>query len=419
MSEQPKPPADAPAGDEQYDPFEDFNRAQGIGSVRDPYAQFREQRGRCPVQRVDLAQIAGGQGKHALPGASDMYAVLSHDAVSRVLRDGKTFSSQVYAKSMGIVMGHTILEMDEPEHSRYRGLIQQAFTKKALAHWERELVRPIVNRCIDRFADRGHADLVRELTFPFPVSVITGMLGLPEEALPQFHVWAIELISIAMDPARGIAASQKLAEFFTPLIQQRREQPRDDLISVLASAELEGTRLSDDEIIAFLRLLLPAGAETTYRSSSNLLCGLLTHPDQLEALREDRELIPQAIEEGLRWEPPLIGIIREATCDVEMDGVKIPAGSAISVNMGAANRDESRYPRADDFDIQRKPRQHMAFGFGAHRCLGMHLARMETTVALERVLDRLPNLRLDPAAGEVYVTGATFRAPTQLPVLFG
>jgi cytochrome P450 len=319
---------------------------------------------------------------------------------------------------MGLVMGRTILEMDEPEHSRYRGLIQKAFSKRALDRWERELVSPVVNGLVDRFAGRGHADLVRELTFPFPVAVIAGMIGLDEQHHRDFHQWAVELISIAINPMRGMQASQKLRDLFARVLAERRQAPRDDLMSVLALAELEGTRLDDDAIFAFLRLLAPAGAETTYRSSSNLLFGLLTHPAQLEALRRDRSLMPQAIEEGLRWEAPLTGIMRTATRDVEIGGVPIPAGAVVSVNLGAANRDETRYERPDDFDILRPQRAHMAFAFGAHRCLGMHLARMETSVALTALLDRLPGLRLDPAASDVHITGLTFRSPLELPVLF-
>jgi len=405
--------------DADYDPFEEFNRAQGIGHVQDPYVDFKQKRSQCPVHKLDPKLLGGGQAKHALPGASDVYQVLSHDGVAQVLRDGETFTSTIYENLMGIVMGHTILEMDEPEHGRYRRLIQQAFSKKALARWETDLVRPIVTACIDRFAGRGRADLVRELTFPFPVSVIAGMLGLPEADLPRFHRLAVELISIAIDPARGIQASQALERYLLPLIEARREAPRDDLISVLATAELEGTKLTDAEIVAFLRLLLPAGAETTYRSSSNLIFGLLTHTDQLDAVKRDRSLIPQAIEEALRWEPPLLGILRRATRDTEIDGVPVPKGATLSVSMGSANRDDERYTDAERFDIFRPARQHLAFGFGAHRCLGMHLARMETTVALEAVFDRLPNVRLDPDAGPVSITGVTFRAPTTLPVVFG
>jgi cytochrome P450 len=224
---------------------------------------------------------------------------------------------------------------------------------------------------------------------------------------------------VAFDFARGLAASKRLGDYLVPIIEARRARPRDDIISVLVQAELDGVRLDNDHVLGFLRLLLPAGAETTYRSSSNLLYGLLTNTDQLDAVLRDRSLLPQAIEEGLRWEPPLIGILRGVTRDTEVDGVPVAKGTTLSVNLGAANRDESRYEDADRFDIFRSPRQHLAFGFGAHRCLGMHLARMETTVALESIFDRLPGLRLDPDAGPVAITGATFRAPTRLPVLFG
>ena len=404
--------ADAP-----YDPFDDFNRSHAIGLIRDPYPRLAELRRERSVQKMTLQEMVGDPSHE--PGApNDIYSVLSHETVSRVLLDGETFSSAGYARSVGPVFGHSILEMDEPEHSRYRGLIQKAFNKRELDRWEHELVKPIVNRMIDRFAARGHADLVRELTFPFPVSVIAGMIGVDEADLTDFHRMATELISITIDPARGIRASQGLREMFARMLPGRRQAPRDDLMSVLAAAELDGTKLDDDAIYAFLRLLAPAGAETTYRSLSNLLLGLFQHRDQLDALRADRALMPQAIEEGLRWEPPLLGIARTTTREVEIDGVVLPAGTSISVNLGAANRDEARFPDPDVFDIFRPQKTNVAFATGAHRCLGLHLARMESTVALNTLFDRLPNLRLDPAAEDIHISGLTFRSPLSLPVLF-
>lgn len=418
MSErEPVRPA-GPAPDDDYDPFEAFNAMQGMGSVRNPYAQFAEMYRKCPVQKLDLRKMLNLPEHVELPIKGDVFAVLGHDAVSRVLRDGKTFSSSGYAQVMGAVMGHSILEMDEPEHSRYRGLIQQAFTKRALERWESDLVSPIVHGLIDRFADQGSAELVRQLTFPFPVHVIAGMLGLPEADLPRFHRWTVELISVSFARERGMQASQNLYDYFIPILDARRRQPKDDLISVLTQAELDGQRLSNDEIAAFLRLLLPAGAETTYRSSSNLLFGLLSNPDQLDALRADRTLMDQVIEEGVRWEPPLTGIQRTATRDVEVEGVTIPVGATVHVNLASANRDTTRYERPDEFDILREQRMHMAFAFGPHRCLGMHLARMETRVVVSAVLDRLPNVRLDSEAEDVHVTGMAFRAPQALPVVF-
>jgi cytochrome P450 len=404
----------------EYDPFEDFNRSAGIGVIENPYELFALVRPNSPMMKEDVHAMVGLEEDLFGPDAEvpDVFTAFSFEAVQTVLRDGETFSSAGYAEVMGQVMGHTILEMDEPEHHTYRGLVQQAFSRKAMDAWERDLVVGVVDEHIDAFIADGRTDLVRHLTFPFPVVVIARLLGLPRGDLTWFHRKAVELISVGFDFDRGIRASQELYEYFCRIIAERRESPSDDVISVLARAELEGQHLTDDEICAFLRLLLPAGAETTYRSSSNLLFGLLTNPDQLDALRNDRALLPQAIEEGLRWEPPLLTIMRTATRATVVEGVDVPAGATVIVNMGSANHDEKVWDDPDAFDIFRAPKQHMAFAWGPHMCLGLHLARMETRVALNRVLDRLPNLRLDPDADAPYITGMTFRAPNALPVVW-
>ena len=406
--------------DGTHDPFEEFNRRTGAGVVEDPYPLLAMARAQGPVLKENLeAELLSAEVDPAATMAPDVFTAFSYDAVQAVLRDGETFSSAGYADVMGAVMGHTILEMDEPEHHTYRGLVQQAFSRKAMERWQVDAVGPIVDECIDAFIDRGQADLVRELTLPFPVNVIASMLGLPRGDLPQFHRWAIELISVSFDWDLGTRASAQLRDYFAGVLADRRAHPANDLMSTLAASELDGQHLTDEEIFAFLRLLLPAGAETTYRSSSNLLFGLLTNPAQLDALRADRTLMPQAIEEGLRWEPPLTTIVRTATRDTVVDGVEVPSGAIVVTNMGSANHDEKYWERSEEFDIHREPRQHLAFAFGPHMCLGMHLARMETRVMLERIFDRLPNLRLDPAADDPHITGMTFRAPPSLPVLFG
>ncbi len=410
--------------DDAYDPFEAFDRSVGIETIQDVYPVFARLRKQSPV-------IEGALWRHffspsqapitAAPyGDVQMYSAMSYDAVTQVLRaPGRPFSSQAYANSMGVVMGHSILEMDEPEHTKYRALLESVFSKRAMQQWEVDVITPTINSFIDTFAERGSADLAREFTFPYPVNVITGLLGLPEEDLPQFHRWAIELINVGFDPPRGLAASQKLHDYFVEVINQRRGERREDMISVLAHSEIDGRLLSDEEICAFLRLLLPAGAETTYRSSGNLLFGLLTHPEQLDAVRRDRSLIPLAIEETLRWEPPLTSIIRLCSEDAEVCGVPVPAGAAVMVCVGSANHDESRWEEPEEFNIFRKRFPAVAFGFGPHVCLGQHLARMEMTVALNALFDRLPNLRLDPDAPEPHIGGLMFRSPNALPVRFG
>jgi len=412
--------ADQPQHDaaDERDAFADFDRAAGAGLVRNPYPIFAEMRRECGVFKGPFGERFGLPQPESMMSEVGYYTALSFEAVQQVLLDGDTFSSSGYAPTVGMLMGHSILEMDEPEHGRYRALIQQAFGLKVMEHWETAIVAPIVEQLIDRFVERGRAELVRELTLPFPIQVIAAMLGLPPADLPRFHRWAVELISIIVDIGRGIEASQKLREYFAGILSERRAAPRDDLISVLALAELDGQRLTDEEIFAFLRLLLPAGAETTYRSSSTLLFGLLTRPEQLDALRADRSLMKRAIEEGLRWEPPLTGIARLAMRDTELAGVRIPAGAVVSVCLGAANHDDTRWDCPDEFDIFREAKPHLAFAYGAHTCLGMHLARMETRVMMNALLDRLPGLRLDPAAEDVHITGLGFRAPRALPVLF-
>ena len=210
----------------------------------------------------------------------------------------------------------------------------------------------------------------------------------------------------------------QLREYFLGFITERREHPADDLISDLAVAELDGHRLTDEEIVSYLRLLLSAGVETTSRFSANLLWALLSHRDQWDAVLADRSLLDQAIEECLRWEPPIVAIPRRATRDVELGGVTIPAGATVFPCLASANRDEERYTDADRFDIFREPRQFMSFGWGPHMCLGMHLARLETKVAVNRVLDRLPNIRKDPDMPDEGITGIAFRSPRTLHVVF-
>jgi cytochrome P450 len=190
------------------------------------------------------------------------------------------------------------------------------------------------------------------------------------------------------------------------------------MVTVLAEVEVDGARLSDEEIIGFLRNLLPAGAETTSRSSATLALALLTHPEQLEAVRSDRSLVPQAIEEGIRWETPLLNFVRQAVVDVEVDGTTSPAGAVVMVNLGSANHDESRWTEPQRFDVFRERKPHIGFGHGAHQCLGMHLARLETTVMLDLLLDDLPGLRLDPDAPAPTIEGQIFRSPPRLDVVW-
>jgi cytochrome P450 len=399
---------------DDYDPFEAFDDVIG-GDIRDPYPDLAQKRRTTPVWEGSL------MGAEMLPEGMDLapgWTAFRFEDCSRILRSAKTFSSTGYDSTIGLVMGHMILGMDDPEHRIHRNLVANAFREKSLARWEHELIGPICNELIDRFARRGNAELVRELTFEFPVRVIARLLGLPEEDFAQFQRWSIELIGLGADIDRGLAASQSLKDYFGQVVAERRRSPRQDVISDLVTADIDGEKLTDEAINSFLLLLLPAGAETTYRSSGNLLFLLLTHPDQLAAVQRDRSLLDQAIEEGLRLEPPLLMINRTATTEVELSGVTIPAGGDVTTCLGSANHDEERWENPDGFDIFRAPQQHLAFAFGPHMCLGMHLARLETRVVVNAVLDRLSGLRLDPDGDDPHIRGLIFRSPTSVPVLF-
>src|SRR2546430_1756072 len=218
--------------------------------------------------------------------------------------------------------------------------------------------------------------------------------------------------------ARGLAAWTALRAYFDERAAERGAQPRDDLISELVQTEVDGQRLTDDDIFAFLILLLPAGIETTYRSLGNLLFALLTHPDQLDEAVMNPELRASAIEEALRWETPLLMVPRRSVRNTRLGGVDVPAGPDLNVFIGSANRGERHYAEPDRFDVHRAPGPHMSFGSGPHTCLGMHLARMETRVALEAILERLHDLRLDPGAARPRIVGSIFRSPNTLPVCF-
>ncbi|VBA55274.1 cytochrome P450 [Mycobacterium attenuatum] len=344
--------------------------------------------------------------------------VLGYDECQTVLTHPDTFSSSIYERIMGPVMGRTLLELEGAEHRASRALVSPSFRSALLERWRSELVELVVHELIDRFAPRGSAELAREFTFAFPVQVIARIMGLPRRDYVRFQRLSIELLNVVYDWDCGLTASRSLKAYFTEILAERRRNPRDDLISTLAESEIDGARLTDDEIFAFLLLILPAGVETTYRASGNLLVALLTEPELLDAVRADRTMVRAAIEEALRWEPPITTVVRLAARDCELGGVAIPAGTNVSVSVAAANRDPARYPDPDRFDPTRKNIAHLTFGGGPHLCLGMHLARMETAVAVNALLDRLPKLRLDPGVPPSHVVGVAFRSPAALPVVF-
>jgi cytochrome P450 len=401
-----------------FDPFELADTIQ-LGGIDDPYPCLAaaRRRGSVIAEWPFLSDVVAVD-ERALSSAEPSFSVVGHDEVMTVLRDHETYSSKILSQIMGPMLDRTMIAMDEPDHWAHRALVAPAFRPKLLARWEHDLVRRVVDELIDSFAPLGRADLVRRLTFAFPVRVIARILGLPERDSEQFQRWSLELISIIVNWDRGIEASHALRDYFAEQVAERRVRPRDDLISELVQTEVDGSGLVDGDIFAFLRLLLPAGIETTYRSLGNLLFALLTHPDQLDDVTRHPELRGAAIEEALRWETPVVMIPRQCVRDARLGGVDIPAGRVVNVFIGSANRDEGQYAEPDRFDIHRTPAPHLSFGSGPHMCLGMHLARMETRVALDATLERLHDLRLDLDAPRPRIVGTAFRSPESLPVAF-
>jgi len=391
-----------------------FNAGMGADGDASPYPLLRELRAQSPVHAgwPEMGMIGNsGDGKPT-------FSAYTFDAVKAIFTDNITFSTRCYEDVVRPLQGPTILEMQEPEHAIYRKLHEFAFARSSMKRWDAELVGPLVDRTIAKFNGNKRADLVDAVFMPIPVRVIAALLGLPESDVGQFHRLAIDLLGFRGDMDCAMRASAVMKEYFVGVLADRRKSPQDDMVSILAGAEVNGVRMSDEQIYGFMRNLLPAGAETTSRSTASLAMGLLTHPDQLDAVREDRSLLPQAIEEGIRWETPLLNFMREVTVDTELGGVAIPKGATMMLSLGSANHDETRWNDPESFNIFRDRKPHIGFAHGAHVCLGMHLARLESTKIFNALFDELPGLRLDPAAPAPYVTGVMFRSPPRLDVVW-
>lgn len=375
---------------------------QDLFDFPDPYPLFATLRQSSPVLRVEQFR-------------RETYLVTRYDDVAMVLRDNETFSSRSN-EQLAVVMGRNIIQMDGKEHQKHRQIVQHAFHFKEIAALE-DYMREVVHELIDGFAGAGHANLVEQLAESFPIRVIARLVGVPIRDFEQFKQYALDIIGFTKDPQRGIAASRAVRDFLLPIIAERRAAPTDDVLSRLVTGEVDGQRLSDEEIVSFLRLLLPAGAETTFRWIGSTLFALLHHRPQLEEVLADRTLVGAALEETLRWETPVLFVAREATRPVEIAGVTIAAGSQLSPVIASANRDETRFPDPDRWDLHRGSDDHLSFGGGRHFCLGYHLARVEARIAVDAALERLPNLRLD-AERPAQIAGLAFRSPKSLFVHF-
>ena len=348
---------------------------------------------------------------------SPRYNITRWEDVLTVLRDPETFSSSVCGLSLEPFTGWLLTAKDGAEHRQARNAVAKAFRVASIDRWEQQLMRPIIDELVDAVAARGRAELYSEVLSKYPVRVICGMYGVPLEDADEFHRWTEEITRGVHDPEPGFAASRALLEYLQPIVDQRRAAPGDDLLSDLLEAQREGG-LSDEQLFGLLRLFLSAGTDTTELALGSMLVGVLGDRAAYERVVADPSLIPQVVEESLRWESPAPRTERLATRDVEVGGCPIPAGASMTVWLGSANRDETRFGDPDRLELDRERGLHLAFSTGPHQCLGMHLARRELQVGLEVLLERLPGLRLDPDAPAPSIEGALMRGPRALHVVW-
>ncbi|MFE3470740.1 MULTISPECIES: cytochrome P450 [unclassified Streptomyces] len=367
--------------------------------------------------------------------ATNSYIVSRYEDVERVFKDKKgEFSTENYDWQIEPVHGRTILQLSGREHAVRRALVAPAFRGSDL----RDKFLPVIERnsreLIDRFRTTGSVDLVTDYASRFPVNVIADMLGLDKSDYDRFHGWYTAVIAFLGNLSgdqevirAGERTRVEFAEYMLPIIRERREAPGDDLLSVLCTAEVDGVRMSDEDIKAFCSLLLAAGGETTDKAIAAIFANLLRHPDQLAAVRADRELISRAFAETLRYTPPVHMIMRQSTTEVTLSGGTVPAGATVTCLIGAANRDGKRYRDPDSFDIFREDlaatnafsaaADHLAFALGRHFCVGALLAKAEVEIGVGQLLDAMPDIRLadgfDPAEHGVFTRG-----PQSLPVRF-
>ena len=403
--------------DKSFDPF--VVEKLSTGDAADPYPRLHELQAQGTVQkrsyRKEFTDVPDVQ-----IGDMEQYMVLGYDTVMQVLTQPEVFTNrEAFIHTLGRSFGRTVTVMDAPEHTRYRKIFQKAFLPNVVAKWGESVVDPVVDRLMEKFIHRGEADLIEEFTHHYPFQVIYSQLELAPEQAPVFHKLAIAQLLSSIGAPQGDEATKKLGEFFQALLDQRRANPGTDLVSHLATVEADGERLPDEVLISFLRQLMNAGGDTTFRGTSVLLAGLLANPDQLAAVVADRSLIPQAIDEALRWEGPVASTIRYVAQDTVLDGVPLPKGAILNVVLGSANRDPAKFTDPDRFDIFRdRSVRHLAFASGPHVCIGQHLARVEMTRALNALLDRLHNLKLDPTKPAPDIRGHLLRVPDHLYVTF-
>lgn len=372
---------------------------------RNPYAEYARLRTEAPLFKD--------------PG-SGLWMVFDYAGVKRILTDYETFSSKHGPAEWMIFT-------DPPRHTRLRGLVSRAFTPRSIANLEPRIAA-LSRELIDAHIEQGGMDLALDFAMPLPMRVIGDMLGIPAVDRPRFARWNDAILNMSYTVVGSaesgatmnefLAVTAEMGHYLSELLARRRVEPQDDLLTRLASAELEGERLTAQDILGFFQLLLLAGSETTTNLINNAILCLTEHPAELDRVSCDPELLPGAIEEVLRYRSPLQWMYRLVRRDVELHGRTIPAGQLVLAMMGSANHDPAQFADPERFDITRDPNPHLAFGLGNHFCLGAPLARLEARIALGQLLARLKNLQRTDAVPWEPRRGLHVHGPARLPIRF-
>jgi cytochrome P450 len=377
---------------------------------RNPFPAYDQMRTQSPVLHVPPL---------------DLWMIFDYDGVKRALNDHEAFSSSMFTAKRA--NPEWFIFFDPPRHSKLRALVMRAFTPRVVANLEPR-IRDLSRELLDQKIEHGEMDLAADFSVPLPMMVIAEMLGIPVEDRSRFTRWNEAMLSLSFAVPGGDAAAQASKDYFAVtsemdaylagLLAERRMTPRDDLLTKLVEAEVDGERLTDKEILGFFQLLLVAGSETTTNLLNNAMLCLIENLDQLARLRATPDLIPSAIEEVLRYRSPVQWMFRATRHDVEVRGQKIPAGKLVLPIIGSANRDPQQFGDAARFDITRDPNSHIAFGHGIHFCLGAPLSRLEARIALPDLLKRLKGLEL--ASHEPWEPRKALHVhgPARLPIRF-
>jgi cytochrome P450 len=418
------------ADDPLYEQLYDVRReAQGIGNLveQDMNPAMSELRERAAVHKGFLRELLGlpAHQHHVMAVGRQGYTCFTFQACNLAFRDGERFSSRIsHHPSQSGEQRLGILEMDEPQHRAYRSTIQPMFLKpRTLSWWRTRWINDIVAALVEKLKACERAELNIQLCARVPVHTITRAIGMEGDNSLEFRNALLRSSARTVTADERLAASASVERMLLELIAKRRIEPGDDVITGLIQAQLKlpdgcVRPLTDREIVIHARLVMLAGGGTSWRQFGITLWALLTHRDQLEAVKADRKLVDDAIEESLRWNPTDPVFSRLVAHDTQLEGVPLAAGSVLEICLGAANRDPTRWDSPDSYNLHRPQQSHLGFGVGTHLCLGRDVGRSEIHVGLNALLDAFPNLRLDPHAPAPHLTGGLEqRGMSAVPVL--